>query len=79
LVKNFKLEEEEKSALLLHLRKLFAESAVSGSATVLGCRLVVATVQAIDSPLGIAASSASRACIRPCMEYGSWLGVCPKE
>jgi hypothetical protein len=40
----FKLEEE-KLTLLLHLPKLFAETAVSGSAFGLGCRLVEATVQ----------------------------------
>jgi hypothetical protein len=42
----FKLEEEEKLALLLHLPKLFAETPVFCSASGSGCRLVVATVQA---------------------------------
>jgi hypothetical protein len=41
----FKLEEEENAALLLHLPKLFAETAVFDSAVGLGCRLVVETVQ----------------------------------
>ena len=45
-VKIFKLEEEEKLALLLHLLKVFAETAVSTSAPGLGCRLVVASPQA---------------------------------
>jgi hypothetical protein len=43
----FKLEEEENPALLLHLPKLFAETAVFGAASLMRCRLVVATVQAI--------------------------------
>jgi hypothetical protein len=43
--KNFKLEEEENTALLLHLPKLVAETVVFCSAFGLGCRLVVATVQ----------------------------------
>jgi hypothetical protein len=42
----FKLEEEENAALLLHLPKLFAETAVFGSAFGLGCRVVVAAPQA---------------------------------
>jgi hypothetical protein len=42
----FKLEEEESAALLLHLPKLFAETAVLGSASGFGCRLVVAFPQA---------------------------------
>jgi hypothetical protein len=42
----FKLEEEN-SALLLLLPKLFAETAVLGSAFGLGCRLVVAAAQAV--------------------------------
>jgi hypothetical protein len=41
----FKLEEEEKLALLLHLLKVFAETAIFGSTAGLGCRLVEATVQ----------------------------------
>jgi hypothetical protein len=41
----FKLHEEEKLALLLHLLKVFAESAFFGSASGLGCRLVVAFSQ----------------------------------
>jgi hypothetical protein len=41
----FKLEEEEKSALLLHLLLLFAENCFFGSAPDLGCRLVEATSQ----------------------------------
>jgi hypothetical protein len=41
----FKLEEEEKPALLLHLPKLFAETAVFCSASGFGCRLVVAFPQ----------------------------------
>jgi hypothetical protein len=36
------------AALLLHLPKLFVKTAVSGSAFVLGCWLVVATVQAAE-------------------------------
>jgi hypothetical protein len=42
----FKLEEEENTALLLHLPKLFAETTIFCSAAGLGCRLVVATAQA---------------------------------
>jgi hypothetical protein len=42
----FKLEEEENPALLLHLPKLVAETPVFGSASRMGCWLVVATVQA---------------------------------
>jgi hypothetical protein len=45
----FKLEEEEKSALLLHLPALSAETADLGSATGSGCRLVVATAQPVRS------------------------------
>jgi hypothetical protein len=45
-VKIFKLEEEEKLALLLHLPKLVAETAVSTSAPGSGCRMVVASPQA---------------------------------
>jgi hypothetical protein len=41
----FKLEEEEKLTLLLHLPKLFAETVVFGSAFGLGCILVVAFAQ----------------------------------
>ncbi|NLF87652.1 hypothetical protein GX563_02390 [Candidatus Bathyarchaeota archaeon] len=40
--------EEEKSALLLHLLKVLAEAAVFGSASGLGCGLVVVTVQAFQ-------------------------------
>jgi hypothetical protein len=40
----FKLEEEE-PALLLHLLKIFAESAVFGSASGLSCWLVVGDAQ----------------------------------
>jgi hypothetical protein len=43
---NFKLEEEESPALLLLLPKLFVETAVFGSASGLGCVLVVASPQA---------------------------------
>jgi hypothetical protein len=43
----FKLEEEEKSALLLHLPKLVVETVVFGSASGMGCLLVVASPQAI--------------------------------
>jgi hypothetical protein len=43
----FKLEEEEKSRLLLHLPKVFAETAVFGSVLWMRCWLVVATVQAV--------------------------------
>jgi hypothetical protein len=42
----FKLEEEEKPRLLLHLPKLFSETAVFSSASGLGCRLVEAFSQA---------------------------------
>jgi hypothetical protein len=42
----FKLEEEEASALLLHLLYLIVETSVFGSAFGFGCLLVVATVQA---------------------------------
>jgi hypothetical protein len=41
----FKLEEEGMLALLLHLLKVVAETAVSGSVAGFCCRLVVATVQ----------------------------------
>jgi hypothetical protein len=41
----FKLEEEEKPALLLHLPALFAETANFDSASCLGCWLVVAIAQ----------------------------------
>jgi hypothetical protein len=44
----FKLEEEGNTALLLHLPKLFAETAVIGSTTGLGCRLVVELLQVIQ-------------------------------
>jgi hypothetical protein len=43
----FKLEEEEKPALLLLLPKVRAETAVFGSAVGLGCWLVVAIAQAV--------------------------------
>jgi hypothetical protein len=43
---NFKYKEEESPALLLHLPKLFAETAVLVSASGLGCCLVVASPQA---------------------------------
>jgi hypothetical protein len=42
----FKLEEEEKPALLLHLPKLYAETTVFGSTSWMHCRRVVETVQA---------------------------------
>jgi hypothetical protein len=42
----FNLEEEGNAALLHHLPGLLVEKAVFGSATGLGCWLVVATVQA---------------------------------
>jgi hypothetical protein len=45
----FKLEEEESTALLLHLPVLYAESAVFWSASGLGCILVVAIAQAFYS------------------------------
>jgi hypothetical protein len=41
----FKLEEEGNTTLLLHLLQLYAETAIFGSASDLGCRLVVKTVQ----------------------------------
>jgi len=41
----FNLVEEENTALLLHLPKLFAETAVFRSAAGLGCWLVEATPQ----------------------------------
>jgi hypothetical protein len=44
-VQNFKLEEEEKPRLLLHLPKLFVDAAVFGSASGLGCWQVVAIAQ----------------------------------
>jgi hypothetical protein len=47
----FKLEEEENTALLLHLPALFAETADFGSVSGLGCWLVVATAQAVYSCL----------------------------
>jgi hypothetical protein len=53
--KIFKLEEEGMLALLLHLLKVFAEDCFFGSAFVLGCRLVVATVQPTDCVLRMAA------------------------
>jgi hypothetical protein len=40
-----KLEEEENTALLLHLPKLFAETDFLGSASCSGCRLVVGIAQ----------------------------------
>jgi hypothetical protein len=43
----FKLEEEEKPALLLLLPKVFAEIAILGSTSGLGCRLVVAAAQIV--------------------------------
>jgi hypothetical protein len=54
---NFKLEEEEGTALLLHLPLLIAETAVFSSASQMRCRLVVATVQATDSALCNAANN----------------------
>jgi hypothetical protein len=42
----FKLEEEEMSALLLHLPAFNAESPIFCSASGLGCRLVVGFAQA---------------------------------
>jgi hypothetical protein len=42
----FKLEEEEKPALLLHLLAFYAERCVFGSASGCGCLLVVADSQA---------------------------------
>jgi hypothetical protein len=50
----FKLEEEGNQTLLLLLPKLFAETPVFCLAVVLGCGLVVATVQAADSVACIA-------------------------
>jgi hypothetical protein len=44
----FKLEEEENTALLLHLPKVFAETTVFVSASELRCRLVVAIAQAAE-------------------------------
>jgi hypothetical protein len=41
----FKLEEEVMPSLLLHLPRLFAETADFGSASGSGCRLVVALPQ----------------------------------
>jgi hypothetical protein len=41
----FKLEEEESTALLLHLLKLYAVDCFFASAAGLGCRLVVAVAQ----------------------------------
>jgi hypothetical protein len=46
LEKNFKLEEEGNTALLLLLPKVCAETIIFGSASGLGCRLVVAIAQA---------------------------------
>jgi hypothetical protein len=43
---NFKLEEEEKLALLLHLPKLYAETADIGLAFGFYCLLVVGVAQA---------------------------------
>jgi hypothetical protein len=45
----FKLEEEVNTALLLHLLKVFAENCFFGSASGLGCRVVVAIAQAVHS------------------------------
>jgi hypothetical protein len=42
----FKLEEEENTALLLHLPKLVVETIVFGSASGSGCRVVVELSQA---------------------------------
>jgi hypothetical protein len=42
----FKLEEEGSVALLLHLPEFLLETAVFGLASGLGCRIVVAIVQA---------------------------------
>jgi hypothetical protein len=42
----FKLVEEESAALLLHLPKVFAETAVLDSALGMCCLLVVETLQA---------------------------------
>jgi hypothetical protein len=53
----FKLEEEVNTALLLHLPKVFAETTFFGSASGLGCCLVVATVQATDYILLVAANN----------------------
>jgi hypothetical protein len=44
--KNFELEEEGMPALLLHLLKLFTETTIFDSTAGLGCRLVVAFLQA---------------------------------
>jgi hypothetical protein len=41
----FKLEEDENTALLFHLPKVFTETTVLISALGTGCRLVVALVQ----------------------------------
>jgi hypothetical protein len=49
----FKLVEEETLALLLHLLKVFAETAVLTLASVLGCRLVVESPQAIVVKTGL--------------------------
>jgi hypothetical protein len=48
----FKLEEE-KLALLLHLPKVFAETAVLTLASGLGCSLVVETLQAAEGKTGL--------------------------
>jgi hypothetical protein len=42
----FQIREEEKPTLLLHLPKVLAETADFDSASDLGCRLVVAFLQA---------------------------------
>jgi hypothetical protein len=47
----FKLVEEEKPALLLHLPRDFAETSVFCSAFGLGYKLVVGVAQAISLPL----------------------------
>jgi hypothetical protein len=46
------LEEEENTALLLHLPILFAEAAVFDFAVGLGCRVVVAIAQAVHLKKG---------------------------
>jgi hypothetical protein len=43
----FKLEEEEKPRLLLHLPKVFVKTADFASASGSGCRLVEATLQGL--------------------------------
>jgi hypothetical protein len=66
----FKLEEEVKPALLLLLPKRFAETADFGSASDLGCRLVVSFAQARADKTAIFQSNPMVQTHKTCRQIG---------